>query len=239
VLTAGKRSPALGSASAQRSGLIVHLVVLAAALLVLIAAAGLARAVDVSGSFLTREPQVALDGPSYAGAASNLGALVWMLAVVMAFVGWVSSTDIAARHMFRAGTFIGSVLLVDDFFLVHDVVSARVGAADELMSAAYFAAVVALLIVYREALGPLARAGIVASLLLLGLSSGIDVLSNDIDQFIEDGIKFLGICTWATAWTLRARPWDLRPRASPTPPPGRANSRVRHPDVDPASHPGG
>ena len=57
-----------------------------AAVLVLPRGYAFARAVGVDGSFLTREPQVALDGKLYAGAISNLGALVWMLAAVMAFV---------------------------------------------------------------------------------------------------------------------------------------------------------
>ena len=210
--TIDARPPPLGSAAWRRRGLRVHLVVLAIGVIVLLAAFGFAKAVDVSGSFLTREPQVALDGPSYAGVISNLGALAWMLGAVLACVGWVSSPDIETREMFRAGTVIGSILLVDDFFLVHDVIASRIGVADKLLPAAYFAAVVALLIRHRRALGPLASAGILAALCFLGTSAALDALFLHADQIEEDGLKFLGICTWATAWTLRARPWDLRPQ---------------------------
>jgi hypothetical protein len=195
----------------------VHLIVLAAGVAVLGAAVAFAAAVDVDGSFLTREPQAALDGPSYAGVISNLGALVWAAGAMMALVGWLSSPGAEARRMFRAGTIVGVALLVDDFFLIHDIVGARIETADRLMPAIYLAAVVALLLRFREALGPLAAGGILASLVLLGMSAGADVLLNETDQIVEDGLKFLGSCTWATAWTLRACPWDLRPRVKPPP----------------------
>ena len=42
----------------------------------------------------------------------------------------------------------------------------------------------------------------------------------------EDGLKFLGICTWSTTWTLRAAPWRARRDAAATlPPTGRGAAR--------------
>ncbi|MCP4967692.1 MAG: hypothetical protein GY926_20970 [bacterium] len=49
---------------------------------------------------------------------------------------------------------------------------------------------------HHGACGPAGVAGVLASLGLLAISAGIDVLFNDLDQLIEDGFKFLGICAW-------------------------------------------
>ncbi|MCP3854264.1 MAG: hypothetical protein GY745_16350 [Actinomycetia bacterium] len=191
-------------------GVLVHVGALIAGLIVLLATLIFSRVVGVDGSFLTREPQVALDGKLYAGALSNLGAVIWMLAAVFAFVGWMTASDIDERRMFLAGGVIGSVLLADDFFLLHDWVSGRSQLVEYVMIGSYLVAVVVLVAVYRWQLGWLASAGIVLTLTLLGMSIVLDVFVNDLDQIVEDGFKFLGICTWAATWTLRAHPWTFR-----------------------------
>ena len=84
-------------------GVVIHLAVLGAGVVVLLGAAAFAAAVGVDGSFLSREPQVALDFPLYAGTLSNVGALVWMLGAVMAFVGFATSSDGREQRMFLAG----------------------------------------------------------------------------------------------------------------------------------------
>ena len=68
---------------------------------------------------------------------------------------------------------------------------------------------------YRAQLGPLAAGGVLLTLVLLGMSATIDFVYNDIDQIVEDGFKFVGICAWATTWTLRTHPWTLRHQSGP------------------------
>lgn len=203
-----------------RLGLRVHLVVLAAAAVVLGAMAVFAAVADVPGGVLSREPQITLEGPLYAGVLSNLGALVWMVGVVLALVGWSSATSRQDRTMFLAGAAVGAVLLVDDFFLVHDFIEGRQpGPLEQWPLAVYFLAAVVMVVVNREALGSLAVTGLVVALGFLALSGMLDKFFNDLDQLVEDGFKFVGIATWATVWTLRAQPWRLRP-AEPTTPLG-------------------
>lgn len=134
-----------------------------------------------------------------------------MIGVVMAAVGWSTSTQKDDRVMFLAGAAVGLVLLVDDFFLVHDWVELNQdGPLEEWLLASYFLAAVAMVAVNRRALGPLAVGGLAVALGLFALSGAFDNLLNDIDQLVEDGLKFVGICTWATVWTLRAQPWRVR-----------------------------
>ncbi len=194
-------------------GVVIHLVVIAVGMVVLFATALFAAAVGVDGSFLSREPQVALDGPLYAGTLSNLGALVWMLGAVMAFVGFATTSNRREQQMFLAGGTLGLVLLADDFFMLHDWVSGRSQAVEQVLILSYLLALVAIVVRFRAELGQLAVAGIGAMLVLFGVSIACDVFANDLDQIVEDGFKFLGICTWATTWTLRAHPWELRATA--------------------------
>ncbi len=192
-------------------GVRVHGAVLAASAIVLLAAAVFAAVVDIPGGTLTREPQITLGGPVYTGALSNLGALIWMIGVVMAVVGWSTATGRPERWMFLSGAAVGLVFLVDDFFLVHDWVEiSHDGPLVEALLAGYFLAAVVMVVVHRRALGPLAVAGLVLALGLLALSGMMDAFFNGVDQLVEDGFKFAGICTWAAAWSLRARPWTLR-----------------------------
>lgn len=193
-------------------GVRIHLMVLAASGLLLAAAGVFTIVADISGGTLTREPQITLGGAVYTGAISNLGALIWMVGVVMAAVGWSTSTGRAERSMFLSGAVVGLVFLVDDFFLVHDWVEInRDGPLVETLLASYFLAAVIMVAVHRRTLGPLSVAGLVVALGLLALSGLFDAFFNSLDQLVEDGFKFAGICTWATVWTLRAQPWKLRP----------------------------
>ncbi len=195
-----------------RRGLRVHMFVLAASAIVLGVAAVFAAVVDVPGGVLSREPQITLGGAYYTGILSNLGALIWMVGVVMAAVGWSTSITHGDRRMFLAGTAVGVVLLVDDFFLIHDWVEANQdGPFEEWLLASYFLAALAMVATNRQALGTVGVAGLVVALGLLALSGLLDNFFNDLDQLIEDGFKFAGISTWATVWTLRAHPWQFRP----------------------------
>ena len=77
----------------------VHLIVAGVGAFVLAGAAVFAQIEDIPGSALTREPQIFLDGKIYIGALSNLGALVWMAAVMIALVGWATTDDRSEQHI--------------------------------------------------------------------------------------------------------------------------------------------
>ena len=142
---------------------------------------------------------------------SNLGALVWMVEAVLALVGRSTSSDPAERQMFLAGATIGLVLLIDDFFLIHDWLHMHNRLVEQALIALYFISIVLLVGRFRLALGPVAVVGLTVAFGFLSASAGLDLLFNDLDQLVEDGMKFLGICTWSATWVLRAAPWRFRP----------------------------
>ncbi len=132
----------------------VHLLALAVGGLVLGGMAILAAVLDVSGGILSREPQVTLDGPYYTGVLSNLGALVWMAGVVIALAGVATSGEPDVRRMYLAAAAVGAVLLIDDFFLVHDWLGGKSGLAGKALIFSYLLAMMALLLVFWRTMGP-------------------------------------------------------------------------------------
>ena len=143
----------------QRS-LVVDGVVLGAAAVVVAVTGAFAVVAGVDGAVLTREPQVTLDGPVYAGFLSNLGALVWMVGVTVAAIGWVTAVDPARRALFLAGTAIGAILLFDDFFLFHEWLDTLNSELDTVVLAGYLVLVVWLLVHHRRPLGAVGVTGI-------------------------------------------------------------------------------
>lgn len=195
-----------------RRGVGVHLIVLLAAGVV-IAGVGVAAALlDVPRAVLTTEPQITLDGATYTGAFANVRALAWMVGVVLALVGWSMSTHRAERRMFLAGALLGAALLADDFFLVHDWLEANGLLPKRAIIVGYAIALALLLAAWWRTIGLLGVAGLTVAAALLAVSAVLDAIIDGFDELVGDGLKFLGICTWSTVWTLRAAPWRCRAR---------------------------
>lgn len=206
-------SPLAPSRSRLLAGLLVAAVVGAVAV---VAAIGLlAAVVDVPNEDLTREPQVVLEGSAYVGALSNLGVLVFAVAAVAA---GLAATVVRGRErgMFGAAAAVSALMLLDDLFLLHDVVYPRLGVPEAVVQAAYLLAIAAIVFLYRSEMGMVAVAGVVVTLGAWAASVGMDTFLNNhplnLDQLVEDGAKFVGIAVWAAVWaglahvTLRGRP---------------------------------
>jgi hypothetical protein len=114
--------------------------------------------------------------------------------------------------MFGHAAGLTAILLIDDFLLVHDCVAAQgYDTQAKVLTLGYFVLVAAVFVRHQRTLGPTATVGIVAAVGLLGMSAALDVVANRIDQLVEDGFEFVGVCTWSTVWALRARLGNLRP----------------------------
>ena len=164
------------------------------------------RRAGYEGSDLTREPQVTLDGPLWTGAVSNAGGVVWTIAATVSAVAAASARRREERMMFASVALLSAVLMIDDLFLVHDALR-EVGVPEKLFVGGYLVAVVALAIRFWDVIGPSGLLGIVVTLAFLGISAGLDMRFNAVDQMVEDGAKMLGIVSWAVTWTLRFSPW--------------------------------
>jgi hypothetical protein len=135
-----------------------------------------------------------------------------MAGVVMALVRRATSAAQPDRTMFGHATGLTAILLIDDFLLVHDCVAAQgYDTQAKVLTLGYFVLVAAFFVRHQRTLGPTATVGIVAAVGLLGMSAALDVVANRIDQLVEDGFEFVGVCTWSTVWALRARLGNLRP----------------------------
>lgn len=172
-------------------------------LLAVVGTGVLARLAGVSNESLTREPQAVLEGAWYIGALSNLGAIVWAVAAVSAAL---TATVVHGRDraMFAAAAAFSSLLLADDLFLLHDAVFPRVGLSESIVQAGYLMALLLITAQFRNEMGLVAVGGVVLTLACWGAAVGMDTLFNDapvnLDQLVEDGLKFLGIVVWAAVW---------------------------------------
>ena len=144
-----------------------------------------------------------LEGAWYIGALSNLGAIVWAVAAVSAAL---TATVVRGREraMFGAAGAFSFLLLADDLFLLHDAVFPKVGLSESIVQAVYLVVLAFITVRYRHEMGLVAVAGVALTLGFWGASVGMDTFFNNaavnLDQLVEDGLKFLGIVVWAAVW---------------------------------------
>lgn len=113
-----------------------------------------------------------------------------MAGVVMALVKRATSAAQPDRTMFGHAAGLTAILLIDDFFLVHDCVAAQgYDTQAKVLTLGYFVLVAAFFVRHQRTLGPTATVGIVAAVGLLGMSAALDVVANRIDQLVEDGFN--------------------------------------------------
>ena len=163
----------------------------------------------VPPSWLFRDPLyvAAVSGDccrSYYGAASNLGVLVWTVgasvAAAAAFVLWRRGADRNETLFFAAAAILTGAVAVDDLYMVHEIVLPRLGVPQTLILAAYGAAGVAYLVVFRKRLLASGGWAFLLAIVALGLSIGVDAVIKHQPEAImvaEDAAKFFGSCLWS------------------------------------------
>ncbi len=141
----------------------------------------------------------------YYGAISNMGVLLWAsAAAILFFAALVVALMGGQQHrnyvvQFALGGFLTTLLCIDDFFLVHDIILPKLGFSETLAYVVY-ASFAAIYVWYArvEILG--ARWPMfLLSVGCLALSVKIDVffnVDNDFRLLIEDGAKLVGITAW-------------------------------------------
>lgn len=176
---------------------------------------GLLALVGALGQGVIRHETLLLDPvatgglPWYTGLISQLGAVVWCIAACAAAFGAAVS-----RLGGRAGAFrfllgaaaVGSLMLVDDMFLLHSNALPRLlGTSKTVVLAAY---AVLILLWVGLSLGEIARTR-VHLLLATGGALGLSVVADRLGLalWMEDGPKLLGILAWATYLTTTS--WDI------------------------------
>jgi len=165
---------------------------------------------NIKISNLTRDPIQVLGGDPSIGILSNLGNLLWVATASITFytsflLRKATNQQSAARFLLFSAL-LTSFLLVDDLFLMHDMVLPMIFNLHEFIVYGFYGVTVALylLVFYREILA--------SEFVLLGLAGAFLAGSMLLDFvyyyveipyvfLLEDGAKFLGIVTWFLYFT--------------------------------------
>ena len=174
--------------------------------LVLLYVAAKMKGIDFS--YISRDPIQLLNGKPYTGLLSNTGILFWCFTTAILFFSAkiarnLGRPKILYQFFFFAGL-LTLLMLVDDFFLFHDVICPEYLHLNEIFFYIFYGlSVVSLLYFFRKVI---LESDYVLLLLAFGLLAGSVLMDLDIvysmgiylpgSWVIEDGFKFLGIISW-------------------------------------------
>ena len=192
-------------------------------LLLLFAAGWLADLKGIPMEDVTRDPATAAQAPFYTGALAILGLFGWCASAAVCFFAAAvlrhARTDRAGTAFLLSGALLSTLLLVDDAFLVHEIVGPyHLGLSDEVLIGLYGLATLAFLVGCRATILRSDYLLLVLALAFLAGSAGVDKL-NDFGvlattggkyategYLFEDTLKLLGLAGWFGyfAWTAYA-----------------------------------
>jgi len=156
---------------------------------------------------LSRDPIQLLGGKVYAGVLSRIGVILWCVtAAILIFSARITQLQGKSKSigvfLFFSGL-LTSVLMVDDFFLFHDVILPQYFHVNEkILYLFYGLSVVALFYFFSAIILNSDYVFLIFSFGFLGCSVLTDIVIemafNIPNSFVfEDGFKFLGIVSWA------------------------------------------
>ncbi|MDM9381567.1 hypothetical protein QUB80_12735 [Chlorogloeopsis sp. ULAP01] len=164
-------------------------------------------------SILTRDPSSIAQVPSYWGAISNIGILMWCGAVVIPWFSFkllqqTKNNKEFSRFFLFSGC-LTSILLLDDLFLLHEgVFPNRLKIPEKFVLVGYGIILSFYLIKFRKVILKTNFILLVFALSFFGLSAIFDSLplrgwlENEDQYLVEDGLKFLGIVSWLTYFAI-------------------------------------
>ncbi len=159
---------------------------------------------DIPISRFTRDPAAILGRNPFIGVLSNIGILVW---AGCAGVCFFASAVLRARGVkqewpafFLFAGLVTAVLLLDDFFLLHERIIPRyLGISERILFPVYAAMVMGYLATFKNNLPRTNYLLLVLALGMFGLSLAVDRFPESIlswHHLFEDGFKLLGIVGW-------------------------------------------
>jgi len=166
---------------------------------------------------LSKDPAQLASFPIYYGLLSNLGILVWAAGGIISLFASFHVEGAKIRSLLRWAGILTLILLLDDFFLIHDILFPRVLRLPEWLVYLFF--LVAFPLFFLRHLKPIfgqTEYRILAlGVFLLGLSFLIDmnVLPGGID--VEDGFKLAGMVAYSYYWIVTSHELITQPAQSP------------------------
>lgn len=180
----------------------VLLLVFGPAIAGLIVLAEISVGSGITISTFVREYKAGAEYP-FVGLLSDVGILIWTAtASISLFSSMVLrkwKRNKTAADFFLYSAVLTALLMIDDFFLIHESVSIR----DRYIFLGYLVGLLFVLIKSREYIAVSRYELLFLSLLFFGMSLFVDMFQNRIEGaigdwriLIEDGFKFLGIVGW-------------------------------------------
>ena len=173
---------------------------------------GLARVVtlnsDISIRQLMQDPTTVLGAPFYVGLISNIGILLWAAAASIAlFIPIFLAPFINKewRLFLLASGLLTTLLLFDDFFLLHDeILPIYLGISGKLYGLVYILLILLYLYRFQTVIRQSKYILLLMALGWFALSAGIDLTHTFLDNelvksqtlLLEDGTKLMGIAHW-------------------------------------------
>ncbi|MGJ5631351.1 hypothetical protein [Nostoc sp. CALU 1950] len=158
---------------------------------------------NVTTDYLTRDPSSIMSAPFYLGFFSNIGILFWCSsAIICLFSYMLLKKDIRAKEYSSFFLFSGlltSLLLFDDFFLIHEsVFPDYLHISEKIVYAGYIALMLMFFLKFKTILKKTEFLILLSAFIFFGLSIVCDNIFPNIPVAIEDTFKLVGITTWFT-----------------------------------------
>ncbi len=157
-------------------------------------------------SQLTRDPVSLAQLSPISGIVSNIGVLLWRAAATICFFTAIVlrrwNEGVNSRFLFFSGL-LTLLLLVDDFFVLHESLRDYYAISEKITYGLYLFLFGLHLVTFRNVILNRNVSLFILAFVFLGLSGGLDVIQKSVMDIIpgyfllEDGLKLLGIASWA------------------------------------------
>lgn len=167
---------------------------------------------SVSLAFLLRDITATAKLPFFTGFVSQLGLILWSASLTICLFALVmlnrQPRDFSASRRFLVySTVLTTMLLLDDSFLFHEEIAPTYLHLDELVVFAFYGIVgIGFLFFNWREIHSSEYALLLLALAMFGTSIALDAVPKEalppryfweqLEMFLEDGLKFAGIATW-------------------------------------------
>lgn len=185
----------------------------------------------------TRDPLQIVGAPVYTGIVSSASAVIWSGTAAVCLFSFAvvrgSTERDAAPRFLLAGGLVTTLLLVDDFFLLHEIVFPRyVGVPEKAVQVAIAGILVWFVVSFRTVILRTDYLLLALACGALGVSTGLDFIesvgSYRAFYLFEDGAKLFGIVNWAAYFVLVSAGQVVSSR------PTEASASYHRPDNEPS-----
>lgn len=160
--------------------------------------------------YLTHDPAAIMGAPFYVGLFSNISVLLWCASAAVCFFSFLALKESVNNREFSSfclfSGFVTTLLLLDDFFLLHESVFPKyLNIPEKLVYAGYGITILLYLLRFRILILKTEFLPLLFALSFFGFSGAFDLLQqafsllqSSLQSFLEDGIKLLGVVSWCT-----------------------------------------